>query len=406
MSKLKKVLIALMKWFQRAENWWIIAGFLTASFAISVPFILLNHFNQKFVIESFNGELGVVGDFLGGTTVGLLSLTSILFVTAAIVMQKKELKLQREEVEKTRMEYAVTNATMKKQQFDSTFFNMINLHHSITKDIMISETTGRIVMRQVLKNIHDVYEKNVYENYISKLKNEILLGEENLLNDLILNEFIVSKRDEFSETGIRHIYNKYGYVYDDELILIDNFRKSLKNGTNEEWNDIEIKIREDFTKEVASGTININEYLGNIDFKKAVNSYSTPYIEKFKQEFINEPLKELKVEAFEKVYNDLEGQLGHYFRNLYHIVKLIDDQTFFEDVTENNKEQQKYRAILRAQLSSYELLVLFYNVVYSEKGEGFKEILKNTKFFDDHLSEKNFIWKNDIIELKQMNQSS
>ncbi|MED3788910.1 hypothetical protein P4576_17055 [Peribacillus frigoritolerans] len=45
--------------------------------------------------------------------------------------------------------------------------------------------------------------------------------------------------------------------------------------------------------------------------------------------------------------------------------------------------------------------MIFYNVVYSEKGEKFKEILINTNFFDDHLITGDF-WKNDFEELAKL----
>ncbi len=56
--------------------------------------------------------------------------------------------------------------------------------------------------------------------------------------------------------------------------------------------------------------------------------------------------------------------------------------------------------ILRAQLSSYELLMLFYNICYSDKGEKFKFLLESTNFFDNHLVEDDFIWENDIEQLE------
>lgn len=52
----------------------------------------------------------------------------MLFVISSISMQKKqlgmqqeELKMQREELAKTREEFELTNRTLTKQQFESTF---------------------------------------------------------------------------------------------------------------------------------------------------------------------------------------------------------------------------------------------------------------------------------------------
>jgi hypothetical protein len=46
--------------------------------------------------------------------------------------------------------------------------------------------------------------------------------------------------------------------------------------------------------------------------------------------------------------------LSHYFRNLYNILRFVDDS---EDIDDKNR----YTRILRAQLSAYELKLLFYN---------------------------------------------
>jgi hypothetical protein len=57
--------------------------------------------------------------------------------------------------------------------------------------------------------------------------------------------------------------------------------------------------------------------------------------------------------AFDKLYINVRSDLSHYFRTFYHIIKFIDNSTI------NNKLQ--YIAIARAQLSSFEQVLLFYN---------------------------------------------
>jgi len=59
-------------------------------------------------------------------------------------------------------------------------------------------------------------------------------------------------------------------------------------------------------------------------------------------------------------YRTLQDQhnyvLGHYFRNLFQIIKLVDESAALSDI-----EKQKYASILRAQLSSDELALLMIN---------------------------------------------
>ncbi|MCT1402500.1 putative phage abortive infection protein [Paenibacillus sp. p3-SID867] len=400
MNKTKQKNEKETRWLHRKENWWIGIGFIIASSAISLPFILMWVFKKDFALDNFEA-LGVVGDFFGGTTVGLLSLASIIFVTAAIIMQKEELGLQRDEVKKAREEYEVTNATMKKQQFDSTFFNMINLHHNITKNIEIGEIRGRAALEEILKKIKFTYNSDIYSSYVQTLKKEAISGDKALLDELIKNEFFNSYKATFIQKNLDEF--SYPFIEEDEepdTSIEDNFFKSLEMGTNIEWNDREVELKKIYKDEVYMKDGSYETWLDDLNFMSSCEMYSCHYMTKFNKEFNQEPLKELKVAAFKKVYDAYESQLGHYFRNLYHIVKLIQDEKFSEDHQENRREQQKYRGILRAQLSSFELLLVFYNLVYSEKGEKFKSILKNTCFFDDHLS--NFIWPNDFLELREI----
>ena len=58
-------------------------------------------------------------------------------------------------------------------------------------------------------------------------------------------------------------------------------------------------------------------------------------------------------EAYETLIRREKSSIGHYFRNLYHIFKFIDES--------DAKNKRWYASIVRAQLSSHELCLLFYN---------------------------------------------
>ncbi len=60
-------------------------------------------------------------------------------------------------------------------------------------------------------------------------------------------------------------------------------------------------------------------------------------------------------------YTKSGDELGQYYRTLYNVLKLVDRATFIEEKT-------VYTNLVRAQLSRYELLLLFYNCL-SEFGE-------------------------------------
>jgi hypothetical protein len=67
-------------------------------------------------------------------------------------------------------------------------------------------------------------------------------------------------------------------------------------------------------------------------------------------------------------YADNGAEIGHYFRTLYNLVKFVDRS----DVT----DKRFYTNLIRAQLSSYELALIFYNCLSDLGSEKFKPLLQ------------------------------
>ncbi|CAI6221346.1 putative phage abortive infection protein [Bacillus subtilis] len=236
------------KWYGN-ENFWMWAGITACGLALIIPFAILFCTNN-FSLEGING-LGTFGDFFGGTTVGLFNLSSILLVLTAVIMQRKEL-------EQTRNEFVQTNKTLIKQQFDNTFFNMINLQNEIVRTLNSDKESGK-----------------------------------------------------------------------DLLIRIET----------------EMSI-----------WASMPEFLS----------------------LENESARELLLKSYKSTYERYENILGHYLRNLYRIVKFIDQSEL------SYTEKKNYIGILLAQLTFSELLIILYHAL-TEKGENFKEYIIEYNFFEDDL---------------------
>jgi hypothetical protein len=71
--------------------------------------------------------------------------------------------------------------------------------------------------------------------------------------------------------------------------------------------------------------------------------------------------------AYKKFYSEWNDDLGHYFRTLYHLFRLIDDR--------RPRKPMFYARIARAQLSNSELFLLGYNCIYGEGKEKFSKYL-------------------------------
>ncbi len=90
-------------------------------------------------------------------------------------------------------------------------------------------------------------------------------------------------------------------------------------------------------------------------------------------------------------YKNWQLDFGHYFRNLYHIIKFIHFS--------NIKDKYKYTSFARAQLSSHELLMLFYNCLSENGNEKFKPLIEEYQLLKNMPI-------NDLVESEHVNYYS
>ncbi len=72
--------------------------------------------------------------------------------------------------------------------------------------------------------------------------------------------------------------------------------------------------------------------------------------------------------AYSSFYEDHQTELGHYFCTLYNIIKFVRNS--------NVQDKSFYTNLVRAQLSSQELLLLFYNALSDLGSEKFKPLIE------------------------------
>lgn len=113
---------------------------------------LFNKLPQSFVnwIKTFSdslgddkGDWGTFGDFIGGTLNPILSFLALIVLLRTYAMQREELKK--------------TEETQKRQQFESTFFELLKLHNQVledlTKDLEQSEFKEKITSGFMSSNL-------------------------------------------------------------------------------------------------------------------------------------------------------------------------------------------------------------------------------------------------------------
>ena len=97
------------------------------------------------------GDMGAFGDFFGGvlnptfTLLGFLALLATIRIQSKalqvssdeLVNSRKELELTREEISKSTIAQQEQSGSIKLQNFENTFFNMINLHNSSINNMVL-----------------------------------------------------------------------------------------------------------------------------------------------------------------------------------------------------------------------------------------------------------------------------
>jgi hypothetical protein len=84
--------------------------------------------------------------------------------------------------------------------------------------------------------------------------------------------------------------------------------------------------------------------------------------------------------AYLRFHEELQGRTGHYFRNLYNLVKFVKNS----DV----ENKQFYANLVRAQLSSNELTLLFYNCLSSLGITKFKPLVEEFALLENMDQDK------------------
>lgn len=97
---------------------------------------------------------------------------------------------------------------------------------------------------------------------------------------------------------------------------------------------------------------------------------------RMKEEMTEKPT-EFK-EIYQSHYEDAQTDFGHYFRNLYRMIKMVDEADFndTENLSIDFETKYRYVSIIRAQISDYELSWLFYNCITPNGREKFKPLIE------------------------------
>ncbi len=197
----------LSKVINRINKYLLIAFIL---FIIEIFFI----YELYFIPNSLN-ELG---DWFSG----IFTLLAFLCASIAIYQQSRELSLQREELKQTRKElegqkeqFQIQNQTLKRQQFENTFFNMLKTQENIINCIKID--TGETARKAIRK---------IAENFVGSI--DIKWNDEKKIIDFYSQEGFLFVLDHY----YRHLYRIIKFVHETDFSFCLDEQK--ENKTEEE----------------------------------------------------------------------------------------------------------------------------------------------------------------------------
>lgn len=112
-------------------------------------------------------QKGPWGDFVGGTLNPILTFFSFMGILVSIALQRQELSLSRKELERSANALEKQIASIEYQNFEATFFQMLNTYNSIVESIDLvnsetkRETRGRDCFRVFYTRLNKIYRENI-----------------------------------------------------------------------------------------------------------------------------------------------------------------------------------------------------------------------------------------------------
>lgn len=112
-----------------------------------------------------------------------------------------------------------------------------------------------------------------------------------------------------------------------------------------------------------------NDYYGLSDPKFAQENDVLDVDEELRKRTEGQKGKELFLTIYDYHFHIHQSDLGHYYRNLYHIIRYVERSSL------GLNSQKQFVKMLRAQLSNYEILLLAYNGMHFY-GEKFRPLIE------------------------------
>lgn len=283
-------------------------------FMMGPEFIQFRYIGNKTIAEK-----GAMGDAFGGTLAPIIAWIASILTFMAFYIQYEANKEQRKQFEKQANDTVI-------ERFENRFFELIRLHRENVEEQNIqNKIFGRKAFTTYyfeLRYIYVLLEYN-YDQFPSTIK----LNKEQLTNLAYLIFFF----------GIGHVTDSvFSHIM--PQVNCELFFKNTLNRLQKEKETYSecIKNREKYEAKFNVRNVKLKDLVIEHRNKKAI---------------------------FIQLYEPFTGhgtKIGHYYRHLFQTVKYVHEQ---ENKLFDDDLKYSYIKILRAQLSNFEQVILYYNSI-------------------------------------------
>jgi Putative phage abortive infection protein len=277
--------------------------------AVIAPFLLTRNIG----LPPFT-ETGDIGDTIGGITSPIVGLLGAILVYYALLEQIEANRL-------INVQFKEQQKTTYRQNFEQTFFNMLNIHHEIVNNIEFNE------------------------------------------GDLKVDLYFDGKQFEDKMLNLRITLHKLGQAIEDKEFEKDEHEIKIPASVKTYKGRDFFKYSSDYLKDI----IYLTDNAGGLGKNAKKTEFVDPLTGEIFMSFFRHNYKD--------IFHQLDTYLGHYYRNLYRIIRMIDEKEFSDDEREDYEIKYVYTSIVRSQLSDYEIQWLFFNGLY-DYGSNFKKLIQ------------------------------
>lgn len=316
-----------------------------------------------------------IGDFVAGVVGTLFAFAGTILIILTFREQNKE---------------------SKRKRFEEVFYEMIRIHRENVSQMTYlkpeKKTNRDINNRQVVKEIVDEF-KELYgdikkltkrwdfENYINESYkshiNQVI--EQNNLNTSVLDMLIID---------FTYFVLFYGLGQEGKVIVEGKFKKIIEPKTLK----IVLFYLQQKPKKSNKKRFKFWDKLKELESKQILNTVLASFDELENEEEYDKSIAEQLTKnrkqklKYKKYYGGHQHRLGHYFRHLYQSYKTLDRSELIPEDTKYD-----YSKLLRAQISTYEQILLFINSLSSlgMKWQLVTDTDKKNNFIEDYQIIKN-----------------